>query len=199
MLAAGLGVLALLIGSTFWMLEPGDGGQAMLAALRSDLPTFSSTAAPPTAGQAGPGAPRNAEDVSHPVRAPEPPPAKAVTPSADDLTVRSPAPPPAAGAVEPASSTPNAPQRERAAVSGNVAVQLATDNTEASAAYDWHRLQTRLPDLLGSRDPILSRTERGRRTFWLVRTNGFADTEQAAEFCRHVHARRFQCEVIAAE
>ena len=101
--------------------------------------------------------------------------------------------------MEPASSSPTAPLRESAGAKGKVTVQLATDNSQASAAYDWHRLQNRLPDLLGSHDSILSRTEQGRRTFWLVRTSGFADAEQAAEFCRRVHARRFQCEVIAPE
>ena len=161
LLAAGIGVLTLLIGGTFWTLEPGDGGQATLATLRSDLPTFSPAAAPPTAGQTSPGAPRSAEDVSHPVRAPEALPAKAAKPSADHLAVRSPAPPPAAVAVEPASSNSTAPLRERAGAKGKVTVQLATDNSQASAAYDWHRLQNRLPDLLGSHDPILSRTEQG--------------------------------------
>ena len=199
MLAAGLGVLALLIGGTFWTLEPGDGHQATLAMLRSDLPTFSPAAVPPTAEQASPAAPRDAGEVEHPVGTPQPPPANDAAPSADHPAVRSPALPPAAVAAEPAGSNPTTPQRETGEVSGKVAVQLATDESQESAAYDWHRLQNCLPDLLGDREPILSKTERGRRTFWLVRTNGFADTEQAAEFCRRVLARRFQCEVIADE
>jgi len=33
----------------------------------------------------------------------------------------------------------------------------------------------------------------------VVRTGGFADKDQAAEFCRRVQTRRFHCEVIAAE
>ena len=199
MLAAGLGVLALLIWGTFWAREPGDGGRAMLATLRAELATFDRTGAPPSAGPASPDLHRDAGKASQPANAPEPSAAQTVAPSPESR----PAPSPPIATAEPASPAPVGSsaslQPEKAGATGTVRVQLATVRSAASAAHEWQRLRRNLPDLLGSRKPLISKTEQGTRVFWVVRTGGFADKDQAAEFCRRVQTRRFHCEVIAAE
>ena len=214
MLAGGLGALALLVGGGYWMLAPEDGGQAVLVRLRSDSAMLGPTTAPPEASQGTQVVPPSADKIGKLPIAPEPSPARAVTPSADHPRTPSPAPPSAVAAGEPASPAPiQAPAPTAAAASperapsptappattsatGKVTVQVATVFSEAKATYEWHRLQARLPDMLGSREPIVIRTKRGGRAFWLVRTGGFADTAQAAGFCQRVHAKGFHCDVI---
>jgi hypothetical protein len=56
----------------------------------------------------------------------------------------------------------------------------------------------RLPDLLGGREPFVTRTKQDGRAFCLVLNGGFADQSQAAAFCQRVHAQKSVCEVIAA-
>jgi len=75
------------------------------------------------------------------------------------------------------------------------AVQLAAFPTEDAAKAEWQRLQKRMPDVLGSRQPAFSRTEHDGRTWWRLRTGGFADTTQAVQFCEHVRAKGATCSV----
>jgi hypothetical protein len=78
----------------------------------------------------------------------------------------------------------------------SVAVQLAALSTEQGARTEWQALAKRMPDLLGSRQPTFSRTEHEGRTFWRVRTSGFADVAEARSFCEKVQAKRGGCSVI---
>jgi len=67
---------------------------------------------------------------------------------------------------------------------GKVSVQLATLFYGKLVTYERHRLQKLLPSLLGSRELVVSKCHRGGRTRWLVRTGGFDNSTQAAEFCQ---------------
>jgi len=159
--AAGLGVLALLVGGGYWTLDREGGGRAVLGRLRSDLAMLEPAAQPGAKDEHA-----AAGEISEPAKAPEKPPAHTVAPSVVHPPAPSPAAPSAVATVAPASpvpapaSAPIAPAAVPATVvaAGKATVQLATVYSEAAATYEWHRLQKRLPDLLGSREPLVSRS-----------------------------------------
>ena len=93
--------------------------------------------------------------------------------------------PPAPVAVEAHPSTPG-----RRAM-----VQLAALSSEEAARNEWQQLSKRMPGLLDGKQPVFSRTEKGGRMFWRLRTAGFADAEQARTFCEHVRAKGGGCSV----
>ncbi|MFL5254776.1 MAG: SPOR domain-containing protein [Rhodopila sp.] len=74
-------------------------------------------------------------------------------------------------------------------------VQLAALTTEQAAHIEWQALVKRMPDLLAGHQPIFSRTERDGRTYWRVRTSGFADVAQARGFCEKVRTKGGGCSV----
>lgn len=76
---------------------------------------------------------------------------------------------------------------------GRIQVQFAAAPTEDAAQAEWQRLQERMPVLLSGRQPVIARVDRNGRTFWRVRTDGFADVAQAAAFCQKVQAAGNAC------
>ena len=74
-------------------------------------------------------------------------------------------------------------------------VQLAALTSEESARTEWAQLTKKMPDLMNGRQPSYSRTEREGRTFWRVRTSGFADMAEARGFCDRVRAKGASCSV----
>jgi hypothetical protein len=81
------------------------------------------------------------------------------------------------------------------ASAGQATVQFAALASEEAARSEWRNLSRRMPDLLNGRQPIYTRTERDGRTFWRVRTAGFADVAQARAFCDHVRTKGGGCSV----
>jgi len=207
MLAAVLVMLVLLLAGGYWMLSRDRTAAGLLAGLRSDLAMLERTATPPGPGQAGHEVPAAAREVSRP-RPPEPAPAPVAAPTISPPTVPS-APPPPVVAVAPAppvsapalAPVPSAapPPPELIGAGGKASAQLATVFSRKVVTYEWHRLQKLLPDLLGSRELVVSKHHRGGRTRWMLRTGGFDTSAQAAEFCQLMHAKGFHCQVIKAE
>lgn len=148
--------------------------------------------------------PATAEDQIPPpaeTQAPSPP----QPPAADSA---GPAPSPRVSmAPEPPAAAPPTSSQETAAsaipASGGkaaiVSVQLASMATEAAAKAEWQRLHDRMPDLLGSRQPDISKDERHGRTWWRLRTGGFEEAAQATEFCGRLRAKGLNCFVTTAD
>jgi hypothetical protein len=207
MLAAGLGVLALLIGGGFWIFANQGEGRAVVPRLQSDLATLERLAEAASTGPVTPASPaRAAGEVSRQAAA-----KTAMAPAQAEAAMEPApsAPAPAVLAAEPArpavapvplpASSIAAARTDPLRAAGKATVQLATAASRASATSEVHRLQRRLPAELGHRELTVSRTEMAGRVFWLVRTSGFAAKTQAAAFCQRLHAKGFRCTVVAAE
>ncbi len=94
----------------------------------------------------------------------------------------------------PASAAATSEPRTPAASKGLV-VQLAALSSEAGAKTEWGNLRKRMPELLNSRQPVYTKTERDGRVFWRVRTSGFSDLNDAKGFCERVRAKGAACTV----
>ena len=132
---------------------------------------------------------------AEPQHAPVVVPAAAVAPivaAPPPAAVAKPAPQPAKPVIHAATSAQAAP----APAHGKAAtIQLAALETEAAARAEWQTLQKRMPDILGGRQPSFSKTERAGKTWWRVRTAGFADPAQAKAACDKVRAKGGACSV----
>jgi hypothetical protein len=107
-----------------------------------------------------------------------------------------PAAPPAKPRVAAIESHPAAPADTRPPATGHQAtVQLAALSSEAAAHDEWKELAKRFPALMNGKQPIFTHAERDGRTFWRLRTSGFADVAQARTFCDQVRQKGAGCSV----
>ncbi len=111
---------------------------------------------------------------------------------------------PAVQAVAPPEPKPAAPARLAAVVKTAPApvahgaqVQLAAVGSEEAAHAEWQRLGKKLPDLLGNRKPDVSKIAHDGKTFWRLRTGGFASAADAASFCDKAKAKGVGCAVAS--
>jgi hypothetical protein len=72
-------------------------------------------------------------------------------------------------------------------------VQIAALNSDKDARAEWQRLRNRLPDLLAGHAPVVQSADVNQRKFWRLRTESFADTASANEFCRRLRAAGSDC------
>ncbi len=80
---------------------------------------------------------------------------------------------------------------------GGAQVQLAAVGSEEAAQAEWERLARKYPDLLGSRHLVVSHVDRGAKTFWRVRTGGFASVASATTFCNQIRTKGAVCSVAS--
>ena len=90
------------------------------------------------------------------------------------------------GAAVPAPVTPAA---------GSAQVQLAALVSEELAMSEWSRLSRKMPDLLGGRHPSVLKSEHDGKTFFRLRTGGFASAAQAGAFCEQIRLKGNGCTV----
>jgi hypothetical protein len=79
-----------------------------------------------------------------------------------------------------------------------VAVQLAALGSREEAMAEWERLKRRAPEFFANRRPQVVPLEREGRTFFRLRTDGFADQAAARGFCEQLRARGLSCFVPSA-
>ena len=125
---------------------------------------------------------------------PPAPPAAPAAPVVAPAVVPTPAKPPAKlpSVVE---KHPAAPENAAPVGAKGVLIQLAAVRSEEAARSEWQRLSKRMPDLLAQHKLTLSKTERDGQALWRVRTGGFSDAAQAAQFCERVRAKGAGCAV----
>jgi hypothetical protein len=202
MLVAGLVMLTLLLVGGYWTRTPEHVGAGSPTRLRPE-PAVLERAAPPPEGdtaRAGHQVPAASGEISQPVTTSEPPPLQAVLPAGLPpppvaVVPTGPVLAPAPAAVPSAAPAPP----ETVGVGGKASAQLATVFSRKVVTYEWHRLQKHLPGLLGNRELVVSRRHRDGHMRWLLRTNGFDNSAQAAEFCHLVNAKGFHCQVVTAK
>ena len=145
--------------------------QALRAQMQQAAPEPAAPAVPPANTVAGPGASPLPDTPARPVAGSKPAAATA-----------SPAPAAAAATPKPA---------------GSLVVQLGALSSEAAAIAEWQKLAKGAPDAFANRQPAVQKTERDGKTFWRLRTAGFADTADATAFCTRVRAKGGACTIAS--
>jgi hypothetical protein len=72
-------------------------------------------------------------------------------------------------------------------------VQIASLLSEPAALFEWHRMSKRLSGMLLGRKPTITPAEARGRIYWRLRTFGFADINEANDFCGQMKATGFGC------
>ncbi|MCX7381152.1 MAG: SPOR domain-containing protein [Alphaproteobacteria bacterium] len=122
--------------------------------------------------------PQPKQATAAPIAAPAPAAAK---PASSTLAM---AQPPAA----PAAATHVAATTAATSAKGPM-IQLAAVGSEQAAQAEWARLAKKFPEVLGTRKPVFSKVERDGKTFWRIRTAGFADANAAKGACDKLRAQ----------
>ena len=76
---------------------------------------------------------------------------------------------------------------------GTRLVQLGAFDNDADARAEWARLQTRFGDLLATKSMVVQAAQSGGRTFYRLRAHGFADEDDARQFCAVLVAGNAPC------
>ncbi len=72
-------------------------------------------------------------------------------------------------------------------------VQLGIGASSTALEADWNVLRTRLPQLLGDRQPTITQAEKDGHVFWRLRTGTFGNAEEAAAFCGELKSKGGDC------
>jgi hypothetical protein len=164
---------------------------------------------PSTDADAAAAAPSGPAPVIRPIPPPtqkfataaQPPAPTAIAPAAIAPATIAPKPPaPAARAAAPIAK-PAIPAPAQAAsapamhplATGEKQVQLAAVGSQAAATAEWARLSRLMPELLANRHPDVTEFNHDGRTYWRLRTGGFADAAAVTEFCSEIRAKGFNC------
>jgi hypothetical protein len=140
-------------------------------------------------------------------KAPEPAPRAAVriepTPAPAPAQQAARTPPPARPApVEQAAAAPARPAapapRPAPAATGSVSAQLGAFGSEATARDAWNRYRAAAPAAFSGQTPSISTVERDGKTFYRLRTGGFASRADAQAFCSRASAAGAQCIVAGS-
>ncbi|MBR1220087.1 SPOR domain-containing protein [Bradyrhizobium sp. U87765 SZCCT0131] len=169
----------------------------------------SSPAMPPARPAAGPASgslagdePRKVRTLS--IRPDQPdsgaPPRPAPTRAAAPAPVSAPA-----AANAPMALTPQAPTRTASnavastgstGLSGGYVVQISSQRSEADAQASYRALQTKFPNVLGSRAPLIKRADLGDKgVYYRAMVGPFGSSDEAGQFCGSLKSAGGQCVV----
>jgi hypothetical protein len=96
---------------------------------------------------------------------------------------------------EPVPTAP-APRTRTAAATTGYVVQLSSQKTEAEAQASFRALQSKFPNELGGRDPIIRRADLGNKgVFYRTMVGPFGSSQEAGQFCASYKAAGGQCVV----
>ena len=98
-----------------------------------------------------------------------------------------------AASAPPAKAKPAPASHQAAAPARGLQVQLAALPTRQEAEAQWRTLLRRDAHLLAGHTPSFIEATANGRTWWRVRTGGFADEAQARAFCDKIHAAGGGC------
>jgi hypothetical protein len=78
--------------------------------------------------------------------------------------------------------------------SGGFVVQVSSQKTEADAQASYKSLQSKFPNVLGSRSPLIKRADLGEKgVFYRATVGPFATRDEAAQFCINLKTAGGQC------
>jgi hypothetical protein len=81
------------------------------------------------------------------------------------------------------------------AKSGGRVVQLGSLPSHAEAEKEWRRITAKMPALFSGHAPRIISVEVNGHTMYRLRTDGFANRDDAASFCAEVRDRHVRCEL----
>jgi Flp pilus assembly protein TadD len=101
---------------------------------------------------------------------------------------------------EPVAPKPSTepPHQQAEASPSDIYVQMGSLDTEQGARAEWQRLRTRWPELLRDHAPAVQQADVSDRTFWRLRTSGFASLSDANDFCEKLRAGGGKCWTVAS-
>ena len=166
------------------------------AARHADAPTVTAAPAAASMAAASAPAPATAPAVSPPVATATAAPPALTSPAPQAITSPSPAATAAPHAAAAPASLPAALAALRAAPPATgIAVQLAAVDSAAAAHAIWDRLAHAHAGLLDHRTPLVLEARRGEKTFYRLRTGGFASVAAATSFCEQLRAAGAACTI----
>jgi cell division protein FtsN len=80
-----------------------------------------------------------------------------------------------------------------AVTGGNAAVQIAALNTSDDAQTEWREVTAKAPTLFAGKEPQISKVEVAGQTYYRLRVGGFANHEDAEQFCSQLTAAGGPC------
>ena len=72
-------------------------------------------------------------------------------------------------------------------------VQVGSLLSPSDAMVEWRRLGKLVPDILGGREPAIAQADVAGKTYWRLRTFGFASMKQARDLCTRLQEAGLQC------
>lgn len=95
----------------------------------------------------------------------------------------------------PAMAATAAPAASTLAPSGGYQVQLGALNSAPDATSAWNRISGKMPSLFAGKDPRIETASVNGKTYYRLRTGGFASRGDAAKFCGEVSSAGSACTI----
>ena len=101
-----------------------------------------------------------------------------------------------------APAIPVRPRVEAAAPEGTprkTVVEVGALASQAQALRELRALKTRKADLLRNHEPVIAKSLRDGRTFWVLDIGGFGGEAEALDFCQQLRNGGAECELVIIE